>query len=513
MTNIGLVTYVYEDYQDFIPLFVYSTLKNNPDIGIKIFLKEELTDYNREILEEVATNKVQIIENYSIPCPITKLSGTRFLIPERDLSEFDYVYISNIDFVNIEDMTKRCAQDIEVSKKSLLPFNGVCYNQHFFDNGSYNRFQGGSVFIEVKPYYKEMCRTIEEIHSGVHDDYLNEIYDLKADEILLYYMLDQTFQLFDFELFHQDDFLLRIKQLHGVHLNPIWYLAENDSLWVPDTTERLLLENIYEKGAESVKQILRQADNLYGNIEIPSKKLRQWSGRSHGEISFYLKTGASYANSLHSALARSTMSSVTDYVEDTSHVLDIGCASGRIARHLVSTIPNGEYRGFDIHKPSIDWAQQNISTKYTNFKFAHIDIYSKHFNKLGKIKNISDIYFPYEDEYFNLTYAASVFTHLTRNVAERYILEMFRVSAHGSHHVFDLFCVEDELKENDWNIIGVDCTDFKAYDDVSYVLNLDEPQRAVVFRCDFLRSLILDVGFTITNSDSGVHSRWHLLKV
>ena len=66
MTNIGLVTYVYEDYQDFIPLFVYSTLKNNPDIGIKIFLKEELTDYNRKTLEEVATNKVQVIENYSI---------------------------------------------------------------------------------------------------------------------------------------------------------------------------------------------------------------------------------------------------------------------------------------------------------------------------------------------------------------------------------------------------------------------------------------------------------------
>ena len=254
MTNIGLVTYVYEDYQDFIPLFVYSTLKNNPDIGIKIFLKEELKDYNRKTLEEVATNKVQVIENYSIPGPRIKLSGTRFLIPERDLSEFDYVYLSDIDFVNIEDMTKRCAQDIEASKKSLLPFNGVCFLDHTFGPTSYNRFQGGSVFIEVKPYYKEMCRTIEEIHSGIHDDYLNEIYNLNADEILLYYMLDQTFQ-FDFELFHQDDFLLRIKQIHGTHLNLFWYFATSvsycdrsdisDTLWIPDTTERLLLENIY----------------------------------------------------------------------------------------------------------------------------------------------------------------------------------------------------------------------------------------------------------------------------
>ena len=521
MKNIGLVTYVYEDYQDFIPLFVYSTLKNNPDIGIKIFLKEELTDYNRKTLEEVATNKVQVIENYSIPGPRIKLSGTRFLIPERDLSEFDYIYLSDIDFVNIEDMTKRCAQDIEVSKKSLLPFNGLCYNQRFSDDSSYNRFQGGSVFIEVEPYYEKMSRTIEEMHSGLHDDYLNEIYDLNADEILLYYMLDQTFQ-FDFELFHQDDFLLRIKQIHGTHLNLFWYFATSvsycdrsdisDTLWIPDTTERLLLENIYENGTESVKQVLREASTTQGDIEIPSKELRKWSGNAHSESVFYLKTGALYAKSLHSALAHSTISSVPDYVEDTSHILDIGCATGRVARHLVSIIPNGEYRGLDIHKPSIDWAQQNISTKHTNFKFDCIDIYSKHFNKLGKIKNISDIYFPYEDEYFNLTFAAATFPHFTKHVLKRYFQEIFRVSALDSHHIFDVFCFEEELKEIDWNMIDLQHTDFNKYDDVSYVLHPDNPETAIAFRCDFLRSLILDIGFTIIESDAGIHSNWHLLK-
>ena len=256
MTNIGLVTYVYEDYQDFIPLFVYSTLKNNPDIGIKIFLKEELTDYNRRTLEAVDTNKVQIIENYSIPCPIAPLHGIRYLIPEKDLSEFDYVYLSDVDLVNIEDMTKRCAQDIEASKKSLLPFNGSCYNGHFGGiNDQLPRFQLGSVFIEVKPYYKKMSKTIEEVHSGIHKDYISTISHLPTVELLFYYMLDKTFQ-FDFELFNQNDDILRVQQLHGLNLR--WLDITKGCWWKPDAAERLLLENIYEKGTEQSKQILRK---------------------------------------------------------------------------------------------------------------------------------------------------------------------------------------------------------------------------------------------------------------
>jgi hypothetical protein len=47
-------------------------------------------------------------------------------------------------------------------------------------------------------------------------------------------------------------------------------------------------------------------------MKIPSATLRGWSDEKHSEASFYLETGASYANSL------------TDYIEDTSHVLDIG---------------------------------------------------------------------------------------------------------------------------------------------------------------------------------------------
>lgn len=248
--NIGLITYVYEDYQDFIPLFVYSTLKNNPNLNIKIFLKEELTKENRTMLEKVSTNKVCVVENYFRPCPIEKLGGIRILIPEKDVSEFDYIYLTDVDIVEMDDMTKQCETDILKANERGVPFNGVSYRTEFHTDNSppvtLPRFNMGCVFIDVKPYYEKMTRVIEEINSSKHQEYMDKIKHLQSDELLFYYMLKQAFE-FDETVFKHRD--LPGKNLCGVK----WGF---DNKWVPtDDVEKALIEDIYENGTEQIKSI------------------------------------------------------------------------------------------------------------------------------------------------------------------------------------------------------------------------------------------------------------------
>ena len=242
---------MYGEYQDFIPLYVYSVIKNNPQIGIKIFLKETLSDANKALLQDFPASGLQIVENYFIPCPIVKLGGIRVLIPERDVSEFDYFYFSDVDMVNVQYMFGKIQIGIEKSKETGLPFNGLYYTSSFRIDGQIEflpRFNLGSMFVEVKPYFAKMSRIIDEIHSGKHKKYMDKIKNLLSDELLLYYMLDQAFDL-DVDLFKTGHFL------HGLNLGGIRWGFKN--YWKPtDAIEQRLVDHIMKKGSHHVKDTL-----------------------------------------------------------------------------------------------------------------------------------------------------------------------------------------------------------------------------------------------------------------
>ena len=255
--SLGLITYVYEDYQDFIPLYVYSVLKNNPSVNIKIFLKEVLTKENRAMLEKVSTDKVEIVENYFIPCPIGRLGGIRVLIPEKDVSEFDYIYITDIDVVEVCDMREHCNKSILLSEKRNVPFNGRFYDHQFRHfKGLLPRFNLCCVFIEVKPYYEKMNKVIENIYSDKHQEYMNKIDDFHIDEPLFYYMLKQAFE-FDDATFKKRGVGLPFLNLHPIKVG---YKGKNKNRrWIPSNDiEKALVKDIYENGTEKVKYIIMQ---------------------------------------------------------------------------------------------------------------------------------------------------------------------------------------------------------------------------------------------------------------
>jgi ubiquinone/menaquinone biosynthesis C-methylase UbiE len=106
-------------------------------------------------------------------------------------------------------------------------------------------------------------------------------------------------------------------------------------------------------------------------------------------------------------------------------ILDWGCGPGRVIRHLPSVIGNGcSYYGTDYNAKSIDWCSKNIP-----------DI---HFNT-----NTLEAKLPYEDNFFDIIYGISIFTHLSEQMHQEWYNELYRILKPGGLMLFtthgDLF--------------------------------------------------------------------------
>ena len=89
-------------------------------------------------------------------------------------------------------------------------------------------------------------------------------------------------------------------------------------------------------------------------------------------------------------------------------ILDFGCGSGKLLRHLLPEAERCEIHGCDIHEPSIEWVRQNL-------------VPPMHVFVNGETPPL-----PFPDEHFDLIWAMSVFTHLTAHWAD-WLLELHRV--------------------------------------------------------------------------------------
>ena len=111
-------------------------------------------------------------------------------------------------------------------------------------------------------------------------------------------------------------------------------------------------------------------------------------------------------------------------------VLDIGCGCARTARFLILA-RNIEYVGIDIFAPSIAWSNAEVAPLGGGrFSFVHLDARSAHYNPNGAMAPES-VNFPVGDGRMDLTFAASLFTHLLEPAAVRYLSESARVLKPG----------------------------------------------------------------------------------
>lgn len=131
-----------------------------------------------------------------------------------------------------------------------------------------------------------------------------------------------------------------------------------------------------------------------------------------------------------------------------SKVLDIGCGIGRLASALTGFLsPTGSYDGFDIVKKGINWCRKQISSRYPNFTFKHIDLKNDLYNVKTdrEAKNFS---FPYPDESFDCIALTSVFTHMMPEDVDNYLGQIARVMKSGGKCLATFFLINPEIEKS-----------------------------------------------------------------
>jgi SAM-dependent methyltransferase len=125
-----------------------------------------------------------------------------------------------------------------------------------------------------------------------------------------------------------------------------------------------------------------------------------------------------------------------------SRVLEIGCGLGRVAYALrVILTADGSYDGFDVARDKIAFLEGTFGRAYPNFRFVWADVHNTTYNPSGRFRG-AEYRFPYPDRFFDVVFAASVFTHLLPETAARYLQEAARVLRPGGHCVFSFFLLD-----------------------------------------------------------------------
>jgi ubiquinone/menaquinone biosynthesis C-methylase UbiE len=169
-------------------------------------------------------------------------------------------------------------------------------------------------------------------------------------------------------------------------------------------------------------------------------------------------------------------------------VLDVGCGIGRMAVPLTRYLQmgKGSYAGFDIVDKGIQWCNENISNRYSNFKFQLADVYNKAYNPRGTFK-VSRYRFPYDNNSFDFVFLTSVFTHMLPLDMEHYLSEISRVLKSDGRCLITFFLINPESLEYITSKVSLldfryECKDYRT-------TNKDNPETAVAFSEIIIRRL------------------------
>jgi cyclopropane fatty-acyl-phospholipid synthase-like methyltransferase len=127
-------------------------------------------------------------------------------------------------------------------------------------------------------------------------------------------------------------------------------------------------------------------------------------------------------------------------------VLDIGSGIGRIALPLTQWLDQtGEYLGLDVVQHGVRWCEQNITARYPNFRFLHLDLQNDYYNPSGTMRT-EDVCVPAPHGHFDLAVFCSVFTHLPEDQAAAYFRLVDRHLAHGGQIWATWFLMDQEAR-------------------------------------------------------------------
>ena len=142
-------------------------------------------------------------------------------------------------------------------------------------------------------------------------------------------------------------------------------------------------------------------------VPPPPRTLATYVGERANQdpVASYLEGGAAYAAHLLRALP-------DGFDLEGAHVLDFGCGSGRLMRHMVDAETGAVVEGCDIHRPSIEWYARHVKAPHEVFLTDEMPP------------------LPRPDGHYRLIYATSVFTHLSESWSA-WLVEMHRLLEDG----------------------------------------------------------------------------------
>lgn len=186
-------------------------------------------------------------------------------------------------------------------------------------------------------------------------------------------------------------------------------------------------------------------------------------------------------------------------ITPNSSILDIGSGIGRMAIPFTKFLNHsGSYRGFDIVKQGVNWCTKNISSRYPNFVFLHINLKNDLYNASTKIKP-SNFNFPYKNDEFDFVFLTSVFTHMLPNDISQYLTEINRVIKSNKKCLATFFILDETSKA-----LMINSDKYFKYQKENYALMSEKVKEAnVAYNKLFLFELIKEKGFEVESYHQG----------
>ena len=191
-------------------------------------------------------------------------------------------------------------------------------------------------------------------------------------------------------------------------------------------------------------------------------------------------------------------------LRSTHTVLEVGCGCGRTAGVLKYFIRKpGAYYGFDPVEELIEHAKKIFDPD--RFHFTHINLYSPYYNPDRDALRPENLKFPYDDDFFDVIYLNSVFTHLLPQPMNNYISEIARVLKDGKRcfATFWLSSANPENRDADWEekrpFKGLHIMEENPEKDHFRVDNKEMPEDWVVYDLDYVLSRFKEAGMKLVH--------------
>lgn len=153
---IGVTTFVYGWYVDYIPFFINAIREAYPDLHIKIFVQGRISSFCQTALGKL--DGFTIVEDYFNDWHESSPYYLRWLIPCEALADFNQTFICDIDLLMLRESPTLVDQRLDIAKSIQMPFANFVRAPK---TGFPNRISGWH-FILNKEYYEHVEPIIQE---------------------------------------------------------------------------------------------------------------------------------------------------------------------------------------------------------------------------------------------------------------------------------------------------------------------------------------------------------------